>query len=59
MYVCLCVCSVVVMDYDDFSKDDLIGATQVDLYQVLDASPPEVCIKRLLDDRSVSDYNIP
>ncbi len=42
------------MDYDDFSKDDLIGATQVNLYEVLHTSTHEICIRRLLDDKSVS-----
>ena len=42
------------MDYDELSRDDLIGGTQINLYEVLDASTHEICIKRLLDDRSVS-----
>ena len=42
------------MDYDELSKDDLIGSTQINLYEILHASANELCIKRLLDDRSVS-----
>ena len=42
------------MDYDEFSKDDLIGGTQIKLYEVLSPHTSEVCVKRLLDDRSVS-----
>ena len=39
-----------VMDYDDFSKDDFIGATQIKLYEVLSSSSSEICINRLLDN---------
>ena len=42
------------MDYDEFSKDDLIGGTQIKLYELLGNSSMELCVKRLLDDRSVS-----
>ena len=44
------------MDHDELSKDDLIGGTQINLYQVLTVETKEICIKRLLDDRSVG-YN--
>lgn len=46
--------SAVVMDHDELSKDDLIGGTQISLYEVLTSLTHEICIKRLLDDRSVS-----
>ncbi len=42
------------MDYDELTRDDLIGGTQINLYEVLGSSTSEICIKRLLDDRSVS-----
>lgn len=41
------------MDQDELSKDDLIGGTQISLYEILHAASRELCIKRLLDDRSV------
>ena len=50
------VSSAVVMDYDELSKDDLIGGTMINLYEVIHAGSHEICIKRLLDDRSVSVY---
>ena len=46
--------SAVVMDYDEFSKDDLIGGTQISLYEILNTSTRAMSIHRLLDDRSVS-----
>jgi hypothetical protein len=41
------------MDQDELSKDDLIGGTLVNLYEILNVSTNEICVKRLLDDRSV------
>ena len=42
------------MDYDEFSKDDFIGATSVNLYELLIAPTLSLTLRRLLDDRQVS-----
>ena len=47
-------CSVIVMDYDEFSADDFIGATRVKLYECLYAPNHNISIRRLLDDNIVS-----
>ncbi len=45
--------SLVVMDYDEFSKDDFIGGTRVNLYELLIAQSSRLTLRRLLDDRKV------
>ena len=50
--------SLVVMDYDEFSKDDFIGATRVNLYELLIAPTLSLTLRRLLDDHQVSYYSI-
>ena len=42
--------SLVVMDYDEFSKDDFIGATAVNLYELEFAQTSSLTLRRLLDD---------
>ena len=49
--------SLVVMDYDEFSKDDFIGATRVNLYELLIAPTLSLTLRRLLDDHQVSYIN--
>ena len=48
------LCSMVVMDYDEFSKDDFIGGTRVNLYELLVAQSNCLTIRRLLDDKKVN-----
>lgn len=47
-------CSLMVMDYDEFSPDDFIGGTRVKLYEVLYSASNKINIRRLLDDNIVS-----
>ena len=48
------LCSLIVMDYDEFSHDDFIGGTRVKLYDVLYSQTYKINIRRLLDDNIVS-----
>ena len=41
------------MDYDEFSKDDFIGGTRVNLYELFIAQSSTLTLRRLLDDRKV------
>ena len=43
------------MDYDEFSKDDFIGATAVNLYELLIAHSGSLTVRRLLDDMVTFD----
>lgn len=51
-------CSLIVMDYDEFSKDDLIGSTRMKLYEVLSSPQRKISLRRLLDDQSVSHHHM-
>lgn len=55
MLIVVTIFSLVVMDYDEFSKDDFIGATRVNLYELLLAPTLNLSLRRLLDDRRVSE----